>query len=154
MLVKNKKIKSNPSAGSGSSIAIVVSQFNSKITDSLLDKCLATLIKAGVKKSNIKIQKVPGALEIPLACQKLAKTKKYKAIIALGAVIKGDTYHFELVANECVRGCMEVMLKYEIPIIFEVLATYNKAQALKRASNNKFNKGIEAANAALELIEK
>ena len=152
MLTKQKKSIHYNTNLANKKIAIVVSQFNNKITGSLLDKCLETLMKAGFKKSNIKIQKVPGALEIPLACQRLAKSKKYKAIIALGAVIKGDTYHFELVANECVRGCMEVMLKYEVPIIFEVLATYNKAQALKRASNNKFNKGIEAANAAVELI--
>jgi 6,7-dimethyl-8-ribityllumazine synthase len=73
-------------------------------------------------------------------------------LIALGAVIRGDTYHFELVVNECAHGIMNVSLRHDVPIIFEVLATYNRRDALRRAGNNKFNKGIEAAQAALSLL--
>ena len=78
--------------------------------------------------------------------------KKYDAMVALGAVIKGVTYHFELVVNECARGIMDVSLRHDVPIIFEVLATYNKRDALRRAGHNKSNKGIEAAQTALSLL--
>lgn len=132
-------------------IAIIRSEFNPLITKNLEQYCLKSLKQQGVKRGNITTFLVPGALEIPIAAKLLAKSKRYHVIIALGAIIKGDTYHFELVANECARGCMDVVLEYEIPVIFEVLATYTKKQAQIRSGNDKNNKGIEAAAAALKI---
>lgn len=133
-------------------IGIVRSEYNRKITLSLEKKCLETLRAAGVAEKNIGVFAVPGCFEIPIVAQRLAAQKKYDAVIALGAVIRGDTYHFELVVNECARGVMDVALRHNVPVIFEVLATYNKRDAVRRAGNNKFNKGIEAAQAALSLL--
>ncbi|OGD90376.1 6,7-dimethyl-8-ribityllumazine synthase [Candidatus Curtissbacteria bacterium RIFCSPHIGHO2_02_FULL_42_15] len=133
-------------------IAIVRAQFNGQLTESLEKHCLAALLEHGVKKDQILQFQVPGSLEIPIIAQNIAKAKKANIIIALGVVIKGDTYHFEIVANECARGCMDVALKYNVPIIFEVIPVYNLAQAKKRAGNNNQNKGREAALAALKML--
>jgi 6,7-dimethyl-8-ribityllumazine synthase len=133
-------------------IAIVRSEYNREVTLSLEEKCVETLLAAGVPEKNLRVFAVPGCFEIPILAQRLASRKKYDALIALGAVIKGDTYHFELVVNECARGIMDVSLRHDIPIIFEVLATYNRRDAVRRAGNNKFNKGIEAAQTALSLL--
>ena len=135
----------------GLKIAIIRSEFNPLITKNLEQYCLKTLKQQGVKRSNIATFLVPGALEIPIAAKLLAKDKRYNVIIALGAIIKGETYHFELVANECARGCIDVVLEYEIPVIFEVLATHTLEQAQIRSNNDKNNKGIEAAVAALKI---
>ena len=91
-------------------------------------------------------------MEIPIVAQNIAKAKKADIIIALGVVVKGDTYHFEIVANECARGCMDVALKYNVPVIFEVIPVYNLAQARKRAGANNQNKGREAGLAALKML--
>src|SRR3989344_6620817 len=133
-------------------IAIVRAQFNGQLTESLEKHCLATLLDHGLKKDQILQFQVPGSLEIPIVAQNIAKAKKADIIIALGVVIKGDTYHFEIVINECARGCMDVALKFNIPIIFEVIPVYNLAQAKKRAGNNNQNKGREAALAALKML--
>ena len=133
-------------------IAIIRSEYNREITLSLEKKCVETLLTAGVPEKKVRVFAVPGCFEIPILAQQLASRKKYDAIIALGAVIKGDTYHFELVVNECARGIMDVSLRHDVPIIFEVLATYNKRDAERRAGNNKFNKGIEAAETALSML--
>ena len=133
-------------------IAIIRGEYNREITLSMEKKCVETLIAAGVKEKNIRVFAVPGCFEIPILAQRLAAQKKADAIIALGAVIKGDTYHFELVVDECARGVMDVSLRHDVPIIFEVLATYNKRDAERRAGNNKFNKGIEAAETALSML--
>lgn len=133
-------------------IAIIRGEYNREIAMSLEKKCVETLQAAGVPKKNIRTFAVPGCFEIPILAQRLAKQKKYDALVALGAVIKGDTYHFELVVNECARGIMDVSLRHDVPIIFEVLATYNVRDAVRRAGNNKFNKGIEAAQTALSLL--
>lgn len=133
-------------------IAIIRSEYNREITLSLEKKCLETLLAAGVPAKHLRSFAVPGCFEIPILAQRLAQQNKYDALIALGAVIKGDTYHFELVVNECARGIMDVSLRHNQPIIFEVLATYNKRDAARRAGNNKFNKGIEAAQTALSLL--
>jgi 6,7-dimethyl-8-ribityllumazine synthase len=133
-------------------IAIIRSEYNRDVTLSLEKKCVETLLAAGVPEKNIRVFAVPGCFEIPILAHRLASLKKYDALIALGAVIKGDTYHFELVVNECARGIMNVSLRHDVPIIFEVLATYNKRDAVRRAGNNKFNKGIEAAQTALSLL--
>ncbi len=133
-------------------IAVIRGEYNREITLSLEKKCVETLLEAGVPESNIRVFVVPGCFEIPILAQRLASRKKWDAIIALGAVIKGDTYHFELVVNECARGIMDVSLRHDVPIIFEVLATYNMRDAARRAGNNKSNKGIEAARTALSLL--
>ena len=114
-------------------------------------KCVETLMKNGIARGKITVAYVPGAFEIPLACQRLAKSRKYAALIALGVIIKGDTYHFELVANECARGVMQVMLAHDIPIIFEVLAGARE-DMIKRALDDEYNKGIEAARGAAQLL--
>lgn len=133
-------------------IAIVRAQFNGSLTESLEAHCLSVLLEHGLKKNQILQFQVPGSLEIPIVAQNIAKAKKADIIIALGVVIKGDTYHFEIVANECARGCMDVVLKFNIPIIFEVIPAYSLAQAKKRAGNNNQNKGREAALAALKML--
>jgi 6,7-dimethyl-8-ribityllumazine synthase len=92
-------------------------------------------------------------LEIPLIAKKVAKRNTYDAIITFGAIIKGKTYHFEQIANECARGCMEVSLQYEVPVIFEVLAVYNIQDAIERATRREENKGVEAALTALQMIK-
>jgi len=133
-------------------IAIVSSSYRKEVSDNLEKNCLSTLAKQGLKTNQIDIFRVPGSLEIPLVVKKLAKKGIYKAIIAFGAIVKGDTYHFEQIANECARGCMEVSLQYEIPVIFEVLAVYDLKDALERATRSKENKGRETALTTLEMI--
>jgi len=133
-------------------LGIIRAEYNREITLSLEKKCVETLLAAGLAEKNIRVFAVPGCFEIPILAQRLAMDKKYDALIALGSVIRGDTYHFELVVNECARGIMDVSLRHDVPIIFEVLATYNRRDALRRAGNNKSNKGIEAAQTALSLL--
>jgi 6,7-dimethyl-8-ribityllumazine synthase len=134
-------------------IAIVSSSFRAEVADNLEKKCLETLGNKGIKKDQVTITRVPGALEIPLVVQQLAKTKRYDAIITFGAIVKGKTYHFEQIANECIRGCMDASRQYEIPVIFEVLAVYNFQDAMDRATREKDNRGVEAALTALHMIE-
>lgn len=134
-------------------IAIVISSFWPEITNNLEKDCLVTLKKRGITKNQVDIVRVPGSLEIPLVVKKLAKKGIYDAIITFGAIHKGKTYHFELIASECIRGCMEVSLHYEIPVIFEVLAVYDIQDAIDRATGTKENRGIEGALTALKMIE-
>lgn len=153
MLQRGHFIKHKKDEGKGTSarIGIVVSIYNRSFTERLEQKCIGTLVAQGVAKENVDVFHVPGAFEIPLACQRLARAKKYAVIIALGVIIKGDTYHFELIAQECARGVMEVMLQYDTPIIFEVLAG-SREDMEKRAADDEYNKGIEAANTAVQLL--
>jgi 6,7-dimethyl-8-ribityllumazine synthase len=146
------KVQLAPNLADGSRIAIITAEYNSEITQSLRKKCEGTLLENGIPSGNIDHFSVPGCFEIPLLAQKLAEKRRYDAFIALGAVIRGDTHHFDLVANECARGVMEVSLNHGVPIIFEVLATYNRRDALRRAGNNRANKGVEAAEAALSML--
>ena len=134
-------------------IAIVSSNFRKEVADNLEKNCLKTFKDKGLKMSQINIFRVPGSLEIPLVVKKLAKKNTYDAIITFGAIVKGKTFHFEQIANECIRGCMDVSWKYEIPVIFEVLAVYDINDAIKRATRKEENKGIEAAETALEMIK-
>ena len=133
-------------------LAIIRAEYNSEITKSLEKKCVESLLAAGIAAKNLSVFAVPGCFEIPIMAQRLAAQKRYDAMIALGAVIRGDTYHFELVVNGCAEGIMEVSLRHNVPIIFEVLATYNRRDALRRAGNNQLNKGLEAARSALSLL--
>ena len=134
-------------------VAIIRAEYNREITLSLEEMCAKTLHQGGVPAKNIKIINVPGCFELPLVAQRLAAGRRFHVLIALGAVIRGETYHFDLVATQCAKGIMEVSLKYDIPIIFEVLATYNRRDALRRAGNNNLNKGMEAAKSALSMLQ-
>lgn len=142
----------HPTVAARARLAIIRAEYNSEITSNLERKCLEALERGGVPRKNIERFSVPGCLEIPLLAQRLAALKRFHAMIALGAVIRGETHHFKLVAEECARGVMEVMLVYDVPIIFQVLATYRRRDALRRAGNNRFNKGLEAAQAALAML--
>lgn len=146
-----KKGKAKKIDGAKLKIGIVVSRFNDDITSNMLNGALETLRENKVKEKNIKIVQVPGSFEIPLACQRLAETKKYDALIALGCVIKGETDHYYYIADATTDGIMEVILDYNLPIGFGVVTTNNLKQAQAR-SRGKHNKGREAAVAALAMI--
>lgn len=133
--------------------AIVVSQFNQPVIEKLLTGALARLAELDVKENQIKTVWVPGAVEIPLMAKRVAKTKRYDAIVCLGAVIRGETNHYDYVCQQVSLGCQQVALEYEIPIIFGVLTTQNKEQAFARAGGERGNKGAEAVNAAMMMIE-
>ncbi len=135
------------------SIAIVVSEFNHEITTELMNGCQQTLLKQGVPANQIHIIKVPGAIEIPLILQKLAQTKKYNALIALGAVIRGETTHYDYVCDQVSQGCQRVMLDHDIPVIFGILTTENDEQAFARIGGHHGHKGVDAAEAALRMIQ-
>ena len=128
-------------------IGIVMSRFNEEVVKALRDACLDELQRLGVNLSQVALLTVPGALEIPIALQRLAKRGTFDALIALGAVIRGETYHFELVANESGRGIMQTALDYAIPIANAVLTTEDEAQALARVQE----KGRDAARVAVEM---
>lgn len=128
-------------------IGIAMSRFNIDIGEGLLSACIAELKKNGVQDSNILLVTVPGALEIPLALKRMAVSDQFDALIALGAVIRGDTYHFEIVANESAHGLMLTQMEVEIPIANGILTTDNDDQAIARMSQ----KGMESAQTALEM---
>jgi 6,7-dimethyl-8-ribityllumazine synthase len=131
---------------------IVVGRFNSFVTESLLNGALDTLKRHGVTNENITVVRVPGAYEIPLVAQRLATNKKYAAIIAIGAVIRGGTPHFEYVAGECSKGLATVSLQNNIPVAFGVLTVDSIEQAIERAGTKAGNKGAEAALSAIEMV--
>jgi 6,7-dimethyl-8-ribityllumazine synthase len=133
-------------------IAIVVSRFNEFITKSLLSGAVNTLIRHGLPKENIEIFWVPGAFEIPLTAQRLAQSNRYNGIITLGAVIKGETPHFEQVSSAVATGVAKVNLEANIPVIFGVISTNTVEQALNRAGIKMGNKGSEAAVVAIEMV--
>jgi 6,7-dimethyl-8-ribityllumazine synthase len=141
-----KRLAPNVS-GDGRSVAIVLSRFNPAIGDLLLAGALRALAEAGVAEGDVLVVSVPGALESPLALQRLAQSGDYDALVALGAVVRGETYHFEIVANESAAGVAGVQLEFGIPIGNGILTTDTDAQALERAET----KGYEAAQAALEI---
>ncbi|MBV1910833.1 MAG: 6,7-dimethyl-8-ribityllumazine synthase [Kangiellaceae bacterium] len=135
-----------------SKFAILVARFNSFIVESLLEGAIDTLKRHGVQESAIEVIRVPGAFEMPIAAQRIAATKKYDAIIALGAVIRGGTPHFDYVAGECVKGLSQVSLNANIPVSFGVLTVDSIEQAIERAGTKAGNKGGEAAITALEMV--
>lgn len=130
---------------------IIISRFNDFIGSKLLSGAIDELKRHGVADENIDIVKVPGAFEIPLAAMKFAKTKKYNAIITLGAIIRGATSHYEHVSAELSKGIAQVSLQTEVPVIFGVLTTENIEQAIERAGTKAGNKGADAAKAAIEM---
>lgn len=133
--------------GEGQRVGVVLSRFNPEIGEGLLAGCLEALAAQGLKDEDVTLVTVPGALEIPLALQALAQTRRYSALVALGAVIRGETYHFEIVSNESASGVSSVQLEFGIPIGNGILTTENDAQAEARMRQ----KGFEAALAALEM---
>ena len=137
--------------GKGKKIAIVVSSFNEVISRNLLQGCIDTLKKCGTEDKDISIYWTPGAFEIPLICFKLSSSKKYDAIISLGAIIRGDTPHFDYIASSLMRSLQEISLKTHTPIILGVITAETEEQALERAGIKKENRGREAALAALEM---
>ncbi|MFT6733981.1 MAG: 6,7-dimethyl-8-ribityllumazine synthase [Polaribacter sp.] len=132
--------------------AILVARFNSYIVESLLEGAIDTLKRHGVSDENIEVIRVPGAFEMPIAAQRIAKQNNYNSIIALGAVIRGGTPHFEYVAGECVKGLAQVSLNADIPVSFGVLTVDSIEQAIERAGTKAGNKGAEAAISALEMV--
>lgn len=132
--------------------AIVVGRWNAFVVESLLEGAKDTLRRHGIKDSDVTIVRAPGAFEIPLVCQKVAETKKYDAIIALGAVIRGGTPHFEYVAGECTKGLAQVSMQHGLPVAFGVLTVDSIEQAIERAGTKAGNKGEEAALSALEMV--
>ena len=133
--------------GTGLAVGIVMSRFNADIGEGLLSSCTATLLEHGVAADNIRIVSVPGALETPLALQKMAQSGEYDALIVLGAVVRGETYHFEIVSNESSSGIMSVQLETGVPIANGILTTENDDQALARM----MEKGADCARASIEM---
>ncbi|PIV88088.1 MAG: 6,7-dimethyl-8-ribityllumazine synthase [Hydrogenophilales bacterium CG17_big_fil_post_rev_8_21_14_2_50_63_12] len=134
--------------GKGLKIGIVMSRFNIDICEGLLSACNTSLLRQGVVLEDIRIATVSGALEIPLTLKKMAESGKYDALIALGSVVRGDTYHFEVVSNESASGIMRVGLDTGIPIANAILTTDSEHQATARMSE----KGAEAARVAIEMV--
>jgi 6,7-dimethyl-8-ribityllumazine synthase len=136
----------------GLKFGVIVARFNSFITERLLEGSIDCIKRHGGDEDGIEIIRVPGAFEIPLAAQKMAKSKKYDAIICLGAVIRGATSHYDLVSNEAVKGISHVSLNQEIPIMFGILTTDTIEQAIERAGTKAGNKGFDSALSAIEMV--
>lgn len=150
----NAHLDSDVKAPEGVKVGIAVSQYNKDITDKMLVSCREELVERGVLLKNIRAFDVPGAFELPLACQKMADTKNFDAVIALGLVIQGETPHFDFIAFEASHGIMEVSLKYNLPVVFGVLTTHNTGQAKARIrGGKKGDKGKEAALTALKMLQ-
>ena len=149
-MVKGKLFEGNL-IGEGFKFAIVVGRFNEFISSRLLGGAEDALKRHGVVEEQVDIAWVPGAFEIPLIAQKLAETKKYDAVITLGAVIRGSTPHFEYVSSEVAKGVAAISLKTGVPTIFGVLTTDSIEQAIERAGTKAGNKGWEAAVTAIEM---
>lgn len=133
-------------------IGIVATRFNEFITSKLLSGAVDALVRHDVKEDDINIAWVPGAFEIPLIAAKMAKSGKYDAVICLGAVIRGNTTHYDYVCSEVSKGIATVSLNSEIPIMFGVITTENIEQAIERAGTNAGNKGFDSAVAAIEMV--
>lgn len=136
----------------GAQFCLIVSRFNSFVVESLLSGAIDALKRHGADESDIQIVRVPGAFEMPLAAQRIAARKQFDAIIALGAVIRGGTPHFEYVAGECTKGLSAVSAKYDVPVAFGVLTVDTIEQAIERAGTKAGNKGVEAAMSAIEMV--
>ncbi len=135
----------------GKKFAIVVSRFNSFISEKLLDGALDSLVRSGAAGDDIDVVRVPGAFEIPLIAKRLAGSQKYNAVIVLGAVIRGATPHFDVVVNEVSKGTAQAGLETGVPVLFGVLTTETIEQAIERSGTKAGNKGAEVAVAAIEM---
>ena len=153
LIGKNMKVLEGSVAAPNAKVAVAIARFNSFINESLLEGAIDALKRIGqVKDENITIVRAPGAYELPLVARRLAESKKFDAIVALGTVIRGGTAHFEYVAGEASSGLGKVAMDAEIPVAFGVLTTENIEQAIERAGTKAGNKGAEAALTALEMV--
>lgn len=137
----------------GYKIAIIASRFNDFMVNSLIGGAVDYLVRHGADKNDLIIIRVPGAFEMPVVAKKLAESKKYDGIVAVGAVIRGATPHFDFVAAEATKGLAHVSLEYGIPVGFGLLTTDNMEQAIERSGSKAGNKGAEAASALLETLQ-
>lgn len=133
-------------------LGVVVSEWNSSVTESLLEGALQTLLSHGAKKENLVVSQVPGSFELSLGAQRMAKLTDIDAVICLGCIIQGETRHFEFICNAVANGLTEVSLKYDKPVVFGVLTTDTYQQALDRAGGKHGNKGDEAAITAIKML--
>ncbi|MFY0600824.1 MAG: 6,7-dimethyl-8-ribityllumazine synthase [Cyclobacteriaceae bacterium] len=156
MATKNKNLSDHNLSEvkdiSGFKIAIVVSEWNEEVTESLYSGAFQTLIDSGASRENIIRKNVPGSFELTLGAQWMAKEEDIDAVICLGCVIQGDTKHFDFICQACATGITEVGLKYDKPVIFGVLTTNDQKQALDRAGGKHGNKGDEAAVTAIKML--
>lgn len=133
-------------------IAIITSRFNEKVTNVLKSGALERLAERGVTDEQVTAVEVPGAVEIPFTAKLLAKQNQYDAIICLGAVIRGETTHYDYVCDQVSQGCQQVMMQFDLPVIFGVLTTENEAQAFDRVGGAHGHKGMDVVDTALEMI--
>ena len=152
MIMSNIITFSGDFSAQGLRIGIVAGRFNNFIVDNLILGAIDCLVRHGIQESDVNLVWVPGAIEIPLAVQRMARTERYDAIIALGTVICGDTQHFKYIAGECYRGLSQLTLKLDIPISFGVLTVSTIEQAIERAGAKAGNKGVEAAMGIIEML--
>ncbi len=145
------EIKEGNLDGKDCRVGIVVSKFNEFVTSRLMSSALETLKKQGVEDKNIETVRVPGAFEIPLVARQLARSKQYDAVMCLGAVIRGETPHFDFISAEMSRGISQASLETGIPIVFGVLTTETADQALERSGEPEKNRGADAARTAIEM---
>ncbi|EMR13309.1 6,7-dimethyl-8-ribityllumazine synthase [Methylophaga lonarensis MPL] len=150
--MSNIKTFSGDYSAKNMKIAIVAGRFNDFVVESLISGAVDCLLRHGGSESDIEIARVPGAVEIPLAVQRMGRTGKYDAIIALGAVIRGGTPHFDYVAGECSKGLGQLTLQLDIPVSFGVLTVDTIEQAIERAGTKAGNKGAEAAMGTMEMV--
>ena len=136
----------------GMKVGIVVARFNEFITSKLLSGAIDGLVRHDVKEDDVDVAWVPGAFEIPLVASKMAKSRKYDAVICLGAVIRGSTSHYDYVCNEVSKGIATVGLNSKIPVLFGILTTDTIEQAIERAGTKAGNKGYDAATSAIEMV--
>jgi 6,7-dimethyl-8-ribityllumazine synthase len=139
--------------GDGLRIGVALARFNQLVTDRLLAGALEALARHGVAEDAVDVATVPGAFELPLCAQRLAATGRYDAVVCLGAVVRGETPHFEYVASEAARGIADVARRHDIPVAFGILTTDTVEQALARSGGERGNKGYDAAVTALEMVQ-
>jgi 6,7-dimethyl-8-ribityllumazine synthase len=136
----------------GARVAVIAARWNARFVDKMIDGALAELAARGLGPEQVSLLRCPGAFELPSVAKRVIDTRRFDAVICFGAVIRGDTAHFDFVAGECARGIAELGLGTDVPVIFGVLTTENADQAEQRADPRRDNKGAEAALAALEMI--
>jgi len=136
----------------GFKYALIVSRFNNFITDKLLDGAKDALMRSGAKEEEIEVVRVPGAFEIPLVAKRLLLKKKYQAVICLAAIIRGETPHFDFIASEVSKGIAQLNLEFTQPVTYGIITADNTDQAIERAGNKMGNKGFQAAQSAIELL--
>jgi 6,7-dimethyl-8-ribityllumazine synthase len=140
-------------SGEGLRIGVALARFNEAVTGQLLAGTLEALVRHGVAEDAIDVATVPGAFELPLCAQRMASSGRYDALVCLGAVVRGETPHFEYIATEAARGIADVARRHDVPVVFGVLTTDTIEQALARAGGGRGNKGYDAAVTALEMVQ-